>query len=128
MKKTNLGKSSSVVSEKLDKNNLFVDEKKSKIVVDNINKNLELVSDSMTNIEKLLNKTLSSTKVSSSRIKVFRLWARKCKSQANSAEKLREKLVNGYEEDVRNYPLKKLEDRINELESKLKQLNKVEKG
>ena len=114
MKKTNLGKSNSVVSEKLDKNNLFVDEKKSKKVVYNIDKNLELIADSMTNIEKLLNKTLSTTKVSSSRIKVFRLWSRKCKSQANSAEKLREKLVNGYEEDVRTYPLKKLEEEYND--------------
>ena len=127
MKKTNLGKSNSVVSEKLDKNNLFVVEKKSKKVVYNIDKNLELIADSMTNIEKLLNKTLSTTKVSSSRIKVFRLWSRKCKSQANSAEKLREKLVNGYEEDVRTYPLKKLEDRIKELEARISQLDEEEK-
>ena len=58
MKKTNLGKSNSVVSEKLDKNNLFVDEKKSKKVVYNIDKNLELIADSMTNIEKLLTRYL----------------------------------------------------------------------
>jgi hypothetical protein len=126
MKKYNLGKKEVVVSDKLSKNELYVDEKRAVKIEASIEKNLELISDSMLNIEKLLSKTLNTAKVSSSRVKIFKLWARKCKSQANSAETIKNKINESFNLDLRFYPIKLLDDRINELSEKIALLEKNE--
>lgn len=125
MGKYSLGKSNSVINEQMTKDNLFIDEKRCSKLEQSINKNLELVEQSMLSIEKLLNKSLSSGAVSSSRIKIFKSWSRKCKSQANSSNRLREKIENSYEADINYYPIKVLEDKINNLEEKIAQLEKA---
>lgn len=127
MGKYSLGKSNSSINEQITKDNLFIDEKRCSKLVNSIDKNLELIEQSMLNVESLLNKSLSMGVVTSSRNKVFKSWSRKCKSQANSANNLREKVTNSYEEDVRYYPIKLLEDKITALEDKVAQLEKNEK-
>ena len=81
----------------------------------------------MLSIEKLLSKSLKDGVVTGSRVKVFKSWSRKCSSQANSASKIREKVKDVYEYDIKYYPIKALDDRIKELESKIDQLMKEEK-
>ena len=127
MGKYSLGKSNSSINEQITKDNLFIDEKRCSKLVNSIDKNLELIEQSMLNIEGLLNKSLSMGVVTSSRNKIFKSWSRKCKSQANSANKLREKITDSYGEDVRYYPIKLLEDKITALEDKIARLEKDEK-
>ena len=127
MGKYSLGKSKSSINEQIKKDSLFVDEKKSSKLIASIDKNLELIEKSMLNIEGLLNKSINSGAVSNSRTKIFKSWARKCKSQANSANKLKDKINESYQADVKYYPIKVLDDRIAELEQKLAQLEKDEK-
>ena len=127
MGKYNLGKSTVSVNVEINKDDLYVDEKKCGKLVKSIDKNLELIEKSMMNIERILNKSISAGAVTSSRAKVFKSWSRKCKSQANSALKLREKVEASYAEDVKKYPIKVLDDRIMELEKKLALLEKEEK-
>ena len=127
MGKYSLGKSKSSINEQITKGNLFIDEKRCGKLEASINKNLELIEKSMLNVEKLLNKSLKSGAVTGSRVKVFKSWSRKCNSQANSAARLRDKIREGYEADVKYYPIKQLDDRIAELEEKLAKLEKDEK-
>ncbi len=124
MGKYSLGKSKSTINEQITKENLFIDEKRCKKLQTNIDKNLELIEKSMINIERLLNKSLSMGAVSGTRTKVFKSWSRKCKSQANSAASLRDKIVESYEADVKYYPIKELNDKIKELETKIARLEK----
>ena len=56
MGKYNLGKSAASVNVAINKDDLFVDEKKCGKLVKSIDKNLELLEKSMMNIERLLNK------------------------------------------------------------------------
>ncbi|MBQ3297285.1 MAG: hypothetical protein IJJ63_00855 [Bacilli bacterium] len=127
MGKYNLGKSNASVNIHITKDNLFIDEKRCNELINNIDNNLELIEKTMLNIERILNRSVSLKAVTSTRVKVFKSWARKCKSQATSVERLREKLATGYDEDVRYYPIKVLDDRIKELEEKIALLEKSEK-
>lgn len=119
MGKYNLGKRKSAVNEKITKDNLFVDEARAQKLTGNIDKNLELIEKSLLSIDKLLMKAVNTGDIKGSRIKVFKSWSRKCKSQANSAEKLRGKMKESYEKDVRLYPVKVLDDKIADLEKKI---------
>ncbi len=127
MGKYNLGKSKTSVNVQITKDNLYIDEKRCKKLEKSIEKNLDVLEKSMMNIEVILNKAVKTGAVTSSRAKVFKSWGRKCKSQANSASKLKEKISTSFAEDAKNYPIKLLDERIMELEKKLASLEKVEK-
>ena len=96
-----------------------MDEAKAKKTVNDILKQLDVMKASLLNIHLLLNQAVSSDIVKGMRAKSYKAWARKAKSQANSIEKLKASLSDKFDEDLRNYPLKLLDDRIAELERRI---------
>ncbi len=122
MGKYNLGPVSTEVNHSINKNSLFVNEAKANPVEKDMEEQLEIIRCSFIKIQELLNRTVNLGLVKGTRAEVFRGWAKKAKSQAMSAEKLRNTLTEKYAEDVKNYPIQMLDNRIAELERKISSL------
>lgn len=119
MGKYNLGKSTTKMGGKLTKDELYLNEVKTEPIVKNILKELDDINNSLQKINIILNRSVKIGTVKGSKANTFKAWARKSKEQANNALKLKEKVSTKYEKDVRDYPIKLLDDRIAELEKKI---------
>ncbi len=124
MGKYNLGMSSSEVANFFDKKNLYVDNKKAKVLVDDTLKQLEIINSSLSKVSALLFEAVSLKYVKGSRASAFKGWARKSKAQAAASLKLSNSVHTKLEDDIRDYPIKLLDDRIAELERKIASLTK----
>lgn len=119
MGKYNLGKSNVVVQNKVNKEELFVNEVKADIIVKDINKQLDGISNSLHKINNILNRSVNIELVKGSKSNTFKSWAKKAKGQSDNSIKLKEKFNSKYERDVKDYPIKLLDERIAELERKI---------
>lgn len=119
MGKYNLGIASSALRNEVDKKNLYVNDAKAKNIEKDMEKQLDVIRTSLFNIHTLLNQAVNKKYVVGSRAQVFRGWAKKSKSQSLSAKRLMESLNDKYFDDVKNYPIKLLDDRIAELEKRI---------
>lgn len=124
MGKYSLGEVTKEVSSRINKNNLYLNEKKSSKVVKDMDKQLVDIRASLLKVNLLLNDVVNKKMVTGSHVKVFKGWSLKAKSQAGTALKLKELLDTNYQEDVRQFPIKLLDNRIAELEKKIMRLTK----
>lgn len=119
MGKYNLGKSIARTESKLSRDELYLNEVKTESVIKNTLKELDDISVSLQKINIILNRSVKIGAVKGSKANSFKAWARKSKEQANNAVKLKEKVSTKYNKDVKDYPIKLLDDRIAELEKKI---------
>lgn len=119
MGKYNLGKSTTRMGTKLTKGELYLNEVKTEPIIKNILKELDGISVSLQKINIILNRSAKIGAVKGNKASTFKAWGRKSKSQADSALKLKEKVSTKYNKDVKDYPIKLLDDRIAELEKKI---------
>ena len=124
MGKYNLGKSTTKMGGKLNKDELYLNEVKADPIVKNVLKELDDISNSLQKINITLNRSVKIGAVKGSKANTFKAWARKSKEQASNALKLKEKVSNKYNKDIRDYPIKILDDRIAELEKKIEMMSK----
>lgn len=124
MGKYSLGDTKVFVSENVKKDQLFVDEKYSTPLISDIENELLSLKKSFMKVQLLINQSVSMGFVGGKRGTVFKSWARKAKSQAKQAEKLADSLKLNYQADVKNYPIKLLDQRIAELEKKIETMSK----
>ena len=119
MGKYNLGKSKAREGVKLVKDELYLNEVKAEPIVKNILKELDDISNSLQRINNTMNRSIKVAGIKGNKASTFKAWARKGKEQANNALKLKEKVSTKYNKDVRDYPIKLLDDKIAELEKKI---------
>ena len=124
MGKYNLGKSTTKMGTKLTKEDIYLNEVKADPIIKNILKELDGVSASLQNINILLNRSVKVAGIKGNKAITFKSWARKSKAQANNALKIKDKVTTKYNKDVKDYPIKLLDDRIAELEKKIAILSK----
>ena len=124
MGKYNLGKSTKEVQNKIVKDKLSINESKAKPLVKDIDKQLDNISDSLHKINNILNRSVSIGLIKGSKGNSFKSWAKKSKAQADNAIKLKTRLDESFETDVREYPIKLLDQRIAELEKKIESMSK----
>lgn len=124
MGKYSLGDTEVVISEKINKKQLFVDEKCADSIISDIENELLAIEKSFMKVQLLINQFVNMGVVAGKRGVAFKSWARKAKSQANQAEKLIDSMKNNYQADVKNYPIQLLDQRIAELEKKIDIMNK----
>ncbi len=122
MSKYDLGVSTSKVS-KIEKNKLYMDTTKFKSVEKNINKELEAIRSSLFNINTILNKASKLEIVKGKREEIFKGWAKVSKSQANVTLKLKENYHEKYIDDLQQYILKMLDERISDIENRLNKIS-----
>ena len=123
MGKYNLGKSTKEVQNKIVKDKLSINESKAKPLVKDIDKQLDNISDSLHKINNILNRSVSIGLIKGSKGNSFKSWAKKSKGQADNAIKLKTRLDESFETDVREYPIKLLDQRIAELEKKIESMS-----
>lgn len=119
MGKYNLGKSTTKIQSNIVKEGIYINEVKSEPIVKNIVKELNDISSTLQTINNILNRSVNIGAVKGNRANTFKSWARKSKEQANNALKLEDKVSSKYNKDVKDYPIKLLDDRIAELEKKI---------
>ena len=71
------------------------------------------------NISSLLNKAAKNEFVKGKRVEIFKGWAKVSKSQALSCEKLKYNFNDRYKDDLQNYILKLLDERITDIEKRI---------
>ena len=121
MEKKNYGVIVNKITKYVDKNELYLDDKKLDSVIKNIIEQFEIIEESLNSISIILGRSVDV--VGKNRLDVVKDLKRRTKSQADSVRKLSESLSTKYDEDARNYPLKLLNDRIAEIEKKLAELS-----
>ena len=124
MGKYNLGKSTTKMGTKLAKDQMYLNEVKADPIINNISKGLDGISTSLQKINIMLNRTVKLGAIKGSKAITFKSWARKSKAQANNVLKIKDKVTTKYNKDVKDYPIKLLDDRIAELEKKIAMLSK----
>lgn len=122
MGKYSLGTAKIDLDPRMSKDRFFVDSEKSELLEKRIEENLEKVRISLFNINNLLNRSVNAGVVKGMRAKTFRAWAKKAKSQSENADLLSERLSESYFDDVLDYPIKQLEERISILEKEIAEL------
>ena len=124
MGKYNLGKSTTKIQEKITKEGIYINEVKADPIIKNILKELDDINTSLQKINITLNRSVNIGVVKGTKANTFKSWARKSKEQANNALKLKEKISTKYNKDVKDYPIKLLDERIAELEKKIAMMSK----
>lgn len=124
MGKYSLGNTSLDVSDNISKSQLFVDEKHADKLVSDIENELSIINKSFMKVQLLINQSVNVGAVSGKRGSAFKAWAKKAKSQASQVDKLRDNLDQDYHDDVKDYPIQKLDQRIAELEKKIESMAK----
>lgn len=122
MGKYSLGKATTKISSKMNKNELNLNQDKATPIKMSMMKQFDTIQKSLSNINSCLNKAVSKKVVKGNYATQFKGWAKKCNSQAAAAKKKRTNLNSKYNEDVKNYTIKLLDTRITELEAKIKAL------
>lgn len=122
MGKYSLGKATTKINSKMSKDSLNLDESKATPLKNSMMKQFDTIQKSLTNINSYMNKAVSKKVVTGSYANAFKGWAKKCNSQSAAAKKRRTALNTKYSEDVRNYTVKLLDQRIAELEAKINAL------
>ena len=119
MGKFNLGNSVTKISDNINRESLYLDFNRMQPIVVEMEKQFDEIRDSLFNINTLLNKAVARKMVRGKSVDIFKGWARKCNSQAASAENRKLSLLSKYNDDKKNYKIKQLEERIDALEKKL---------
>lgn len=106
----------------LDKNNLFVNDVKLTSLSKDMQRQLDVIHLSLSNINVNLNKLINQKVFKGNKAETLKGLSKKAKSQAGAAVKLKKTLVDDVNSDLQLYPLKVLDERISELEKKISSL------
>ena len=106
----------------LDKNNLFVNDVKLNSLSKDMQRQLDVIHLSLSNINVNLNKLINQKVFKGNKAETLKGLSKKAKSQAGAAVKLKKTLVDDVNSDLQLYPLKVLDERISELEKKISSL------
>jgi hypothetical protein len=118
MKKVNLGKSTVVMSENINRKNMYVDTKHADSIKKDIVKELNNIIKTYDKLSDLLNKISYKKMFTGEYNSVAVQCSKKCTVQRNLADKLREDVEYKYNDDVKTCLINSLDERISYLESK----------
>lgn len=119
MGKYSLGTATTKMNAKMSKDELNLNAKKANPLEKDMEKQFDGIKSSLTAINKLLNKAVSKKVVKGGYADAFKGWAKKANAQATAAGARKKRLAAKYTEDVKNYTIKLLDNRIAELEKKI---------
>ena len=106
----------------INKDHLYINESKMRTLSKDMQKQLGILSESLSNIHVSLNKLVNHKVVKGSRLDKFRGLSKKAKAQSIAADKLMNTLTDKCSEDLQLYPIQLLDERIAELEKKIASL------
>lgn len=117
MAKYSLGTAKTKIDAKMNKGEVYLDEDKATAIKNDMIKQFENITASLNQIKTDLNKAVSKKVVKGTYAAAFTGWGKKCGTQAAAATKRKTALNTKYNEDVKNFAMKLLSDRITQLEN-----------
>lgn len=122
MARYSLGTAKTKIDAKMSKGEVYLDENKATPIKEDMVKQFEVITKALNQIKTDLNKAVSKKVVKGSYAEAFKGWAKKCGSQASAATKRKTTLSTKYNEDVKNFAMRLLNDRITALEKIINQM------
>lgn len=117
MKKIDLGKPTTNLSEKVNRKDLYVDSTKGDKLKNNIFKQMDIINKTLVELDSTLNKMSYKKAFSDEYVNLSVQCAKKCLSQSKLGVNLRSSFEEKYTEDARNYVIKNLDERISYIEN-----------
>ena len=124
MKKFDLGKPTVTLNENMKNKHVYVNSTKADLVIKDIGKQFDIINKSLYKINSVMNKCVYKKSVRNEDVENFLGWARLCEKEALTLNEIKKDFVYAYKDDVKNYTIKLLDDRIAALEKTIADMDK----
>ena len=124
MKKYDLGKPIVSLNNNMKLKSVYVDSTKADLIIKDIDKQFGTITKSLEKVNTIMNKCVYKKTVKSEDSEAFLGWARVCEKEAHNINEIRKDFKYAYNDDVKNYTIKLLDDRIAALEKSIADLEK----
>lgn len=124
MKKYNLGRPIVTLNNNMKLKNVYVNSTKADLIVKDIEKQFDAITKSLNKIDTILNKCVYKKIVKNEQCEAFLGWGRTCAKEAAIIQETKKDFKYAFNDDVKNYTIKLLDDRIAALEKSIADLEK----
>lgn len=124
MKKYDLGKPTVALNSNMKLKNVYVNSTKADLIIKDIEKQFDAITKSLNKIDTIMNKCVYKKTVKNEDCEAFLGWARVCEREAHDVVEIKKDFKYAYNDDVKNYTIKLLDDRIAALEKSIAELEK----
>ena len=124
MKKYNLGKPTVVLNDNMKLKNVYVNSTKADLIIKDIDKQFDAITKSLEKINTIMNKCVYKKTGKNEDCEAFLGWARVCEKESVAIIETKKDFKYAYNDDVKNYTIKLLDERIAALEKSIAELDK----
>ncbi len=124
MKKYDLGKSIVSLNNNMKLKGIYVNSTKADLIIKDMDKQFSAITKSLEKINTIMNKCVYKKTVKSEDGEAFLGWARVCEKESSNVSEIKKDFKYAYNDDVKNYTIKLLDDRIAALEKSIADLGK----
>ena len=120
MKKYDLGKPSVSLNDNMKLKNVYVNSTKTDLII----KDIDTITKSLDKIDTIMNKCVYKKTVKNEDCEAFLGWARVCEKESINIVDVKKDFKYAYNDDVKNYTIKLLDERIAALEKSIAELER----
>ena len=124
MRKYKLGKPIVTLNNNMKHKNVYVNSTKADLIIKDIEKQFDAITKSLDKIDTILNKCVYKKAIQNEECEAFLGWGRTCMFEARDAQETKKDFKYAYNDDVKNYTIKLLDERIAALEKSIAELDK----
>lgn len=124
MKKFDLGKVTVSLNENMKNKTVYVNSTKADLIIKDIGKQFDVITKSLDKINTIMNKCVYKKSVKKEDTENFLGWAKFCEKEIEPLEEFKKDFIYAYKDDVKNYTIKLLDDRIAALEKTIAEMDK----
>lgn len=124
MKKYDLGKPSVSLNDNMKLKNVYVNSTKTDLIIKDIEKQFDTITKSLDKIDTIMNKCVYKKIVKNEDCETFLGWARVCEKESINIVDVKKDFKYAYNDDVKNYTIKLLDERIAALEKSIAELER----
>lgn len=124
MKRYNLGKPTVTLNNNMKLKNVYVNSTKADLIIKDIEKQIDVIAKTLNKIDTIMNKCVYKKTVKSEDCEAFLGWSRVCEKEAYNIIEIKKDFKYAYNDDVKNYTIKLLDERIAALEKSIAELEK----
>lgn len=124
MKKYDLGKPSVSLNDNMKLKIVYVNSTKADLIIKDIEKQFDTITKSLDKIDTIMNKCVYKKTVKNEDCEAFLGWARVCEKESVNIVDVKKDFKYAYNDDVKNYTIKLLDERIAALEKSIAELER----
>ena len=124
MKKFDLGKTTVTLNDNMKNKHVYVNSTKADLIIKDIGKQFDIIVKSLNKIDTVMNKCIYKKCVKKEEVENFLGWSKFCEKEALFLNEIKKDFIYAYKDDVKNYTIKLLDDRIAALEKTIAEMDK----